>query len=421
MSTIAIIGTGIAGLGCAHKLQSKFTIDLYEQNDYPGGHTHTLSFPENGSEVHFDTGFMVYNEVTYPNLTRLFRELNVKIKPTQMSFSVQNRLKNLEFNGSSLNHLFIQRRNLFNVRFIRTLLEINRFNEEALSVLKDPAINRLTLNEFANRKGYSRNFLYDYLIPMSGAVWSTPPDLMLEFPIFTLIRFFYEHGFLGLSTQRPWLTVDGGAKNYVAKITAPFRDKINLKQKVTRVTRVGNQMEVKTISGQTALYDRVILACHADESYAMLSSPSEKQTALLTAFTYQPNPVLVHTDPGVMPRTVGAWASWNVRLDAGANGGLISSTHYWMNSLQNVSTKTNYFVSLNSAHLVQSNRILRRIDYAHPLFNIAAITAQEQLHDLNLEGKREKVYFCGSYFKYGFHEDALSSAITLADQILQEG
>ena len=234
---LAIIGTGIAGLGCAYFLNSKYDLTLYEKNDYAGGHTNTVTIHEGASPVPIDTGFMVYNQVTYPNLTRLFQELGVSVKPSSMSFSVQHLPTGLEFSGSSLNHLFAQRRNLLRPRFWRMLAQINRFNLEAVEALKSPEYEALSLGEYVSAKNYGADFLNFYLVPMSSAVWSTPPELMLEFPAVPLLRFFHNHGFLGLHTQHPWLTVVNGAKSYVEKLTAPFRAKIKLCRGAAGVSR----------------------------------------------------------------------------------------------------------------------------------------------------------------------------------------
>jgi len=414
MTTLAIIGAGVAGLGCAYFLRDKFELTLYEQNDYAGGHTHTITVDETGRAVPIDTGFMVYNEITYPNLTRLFRELNVETKPTSMSFSVQHRPSGLEYNGTSLNGLFAQRSNLYNARFWRLLVQINRFNAEAVSALDDPRFANHTVRDYVAERGYDESFLHLFLVPMSGAVWSTPPDKMLDFPAMTLLRFFHNHGFLGLRTQHPWRTLAGGAKSYVAKMSAPWRDRISLNDRAVRVTREDGQARVISASGASAIYDKVIFASHADQTLRLLADPTDLETRLLREFHYQPNTVTLHTDSGFMPKTSRAWASWNYRIERDPKGGERASTHYWMNSLQGVSRRENYFVSLNSHDQVDPSRVLRRIEFEHPVFNRGAIAAQQELPLLNRLGREQTTYFCGSYFKYGFHEDAFTSALECA-------
>src|SRR5580698_7037928 len=271
MSRLAIVGTGIAGLGCAHFLHRKFDLTLFEQHDTPGGHTNTVDVPEGDREVALDTGFMVFNRTTYPLLTKLFERLEVRVKPAPMSFSVRHAGSGLEFCGSSLNHLFAQRRNLFRPRFYRMLASIARFNREAVAALARPETGELTLGEYVRRGGYGQDFFDLYLVPMSSAVWSTPPALMLEFPAAALLRFFHNHGFLGLDTQHPWLTVDGGARTYVEKISAPWRDRVRLGQRAALVRRGSAGVSVMTTDGTAETFDRVILACHGDQALRLLA------------------------------------------------------------------------------------------------------------------------------------------------------
>ncbi|HEX4376667.1 MAG TPA: FAD-dependent oxidoreductase [Steroidobacteraceae bacterium] len=413
MERIAIIGTGIAGLGCVHFLQHRYQLTVYEKAGYIGGHTNTISIDEQSGPIPVDTGFMTYNEVTYPNLTRLFRELGVASRSSSMSFSVQHLPARLEFCGSSVNHLFGQRRNLFNGRFWRMLLQINRFNREATEAVHAGRETSLTLGEFATERRYGDDFLNYYLLPMSCAVWSTPPDQMLQFPAMTLLRFFYNHGFLGLHTQHPWLTVTGGARSYVERIVAPVLDRFHLNRGAVAVRRVtGGGASVTDESGHTERYDHVILACHADQALRMLEDAHERERDALDQFKYQPNVALVHTDAGVMPRTSLCWSSWNYRVNYDAQSRIEPSTIYWVNRLQGVGTERNYFISINGEEAIQPQNILRRIEYEHPLFSDGAVRAQRELPALN--ERLSGIYFCGSYFRYGFHEDAFSSALNLS-------
>ena len=415
MNRLAIIGTGIAGLGCAYFLHPHYDLTLYEKNDYAGGHTNTVVAEEGGGPVPIDTGFMVYNEVTYPNLTRLFRELDVRVKSAPMSFSVQHRPTRLEFSGSSLNHLFAQRRNLVRPRYWRMILQINRFNREAVEALNSTKFDALSLGDYVRQKNYGEDFLNFYLGPMSSAVWSTPPELILEFPAVTLLRFFHNHGFLGLHTQHPWLTVTGGAKTYVEKITAPLRERVKLRNGAVRVRRESGGVTVTDATGRAESYDRVILACHADESLRLLTDADESERALLGEFKYQPNTALLHTDASVMPENRRCWSSWNYRIEQDRTGKISSSTIYWMNRLQGVSEGQNYFVSINGAGRVRPETVLKHIQYEHPLFNLGAIRAQRELPRLN--ERATNVFFCGSYFRYGFHEDAFTSALNLSRRL----
>lgn len=417
MNKLAIVGTGVAGLGCAHFLHPYFDLTLFEQNDYAGGHTNTIDVQELGRTIPIDTGFMVYNEVTYPNLTRLFRELQVATKPTSMSFSVQHLPSGLEYNGTSLNHLFGQRRNLLRPRFWRMLTQINRFNAEVLTALDRPETALQTVRQYVTEHGYGDDFLKLYLIPMSSAVWSTPPQLMLEFPATTLLRFFYNHGFLGLHTQHPWRTVTHGARTYAEKIKAPFRDKIRLNHRAVCVKRGADHVQVYTEDGSDERFDKIVLATHADQALALLAAPTEAENQCLAPFKYQTNIATLHTDAAVMPKTKRCWASWNYRLDATIQNAAAPSVHYWMNSLQNVSRRENYFVSLNCHERLAPSKVLRRIEYQHPLFNLAALEAQVELPTLNRLSPHQNTYFCGSYFKYGFHEDAFTSGLHCARDV----
>lgn len=415
---LAIIGTGVAGLGCAHFLHPHFDLTIFEQNDYAGGHTNTVTVNEAGRELPVDTGFMVFNYVTYPLLSRLFKELDVATKPTSMSFSVSHLQSGIEYNGTSLNRLFGQRRNLISPRFWKFILQINRFNAEAVAALNEERFARMTLREYVEARAYGDDFLNLYIIPMGSAVWSTPPELMLEFPALTLIHFWHNHGFLGLNTQHPWRTVTDGARSYVKKLTAPFKDRIRLGAPVVRVERDPNSVKVFPRDASPETFDKVIFASHADQTLRMLARPTDLENELLGCFKYQPNIATLHTDDSFMPRTKKCWASWNYRIKPLPGGGIEPSTHYWMNSLQGVSDKTNYFVAINAADEIAPDKVLKRINYEHPLFDLAAIDAQKRLPDLNRISRDQNTYFCGSYFRHGFHEDAFGSAVALCRDLL---
>jgi uncharacterized protein len=419
--TLAIVGTGIAGMGCAHILQHRHDLTLFDQADYIGGHTNTIDVAEGAGKVAFDTGFMVFNKVTYPRLVRLFEELSVPIKPTDMSFSVQHLPTRLEYSGSSLNHLFAQRRNLFRPRHYRMLLQVNRFNREAVEALSDPRWAGVTIGDYVEMRGYGADFLNLFLVPMSSAVWSTPPEGMLDFPAVTLLRFFHNHGFLGLHTQHPWWTVDGGSREYAKRLMAPLKDRVRLSDPVVAVQRLaGGGAEIATKSGWRGRFDRVILAAHADQSLAMLRDADPEERRLLTEFRYQPNRAVIHTDPVEMPKARLAWAAWNYRIQEGPDGKVQPTTVYWMNQLQGVSEKVDYFVSINGGQDVDPAKIIRTIDYEHPLFSLGAVQAQASLPRLNRRDPGQAVFFCGSYFRYGFHEDAFSSAVDLCEVLTGE-
>ena len=421
MPSLAIVGTGIAGLGCAHFLHRHFDVTLFEQNDYPGGHTNTVTVPETGTgrPVPIDTGFMVFNYETYPQLTRLFGLLGVPVKKTAMSFSVRHEDTGLEFAGSSLNHLFAQRRNLFRPRFIRMLLAVDRFNREAVAALADPAWARVTLGDYVQRRGYGDDFLQLYLIPMSSAVWSTPPEKMLGFPVTTLLRFFHNHGFLGLHTQHQWWTVDGGAQAYVQRLTRPWRDRIRHNAKVVQVRRQPGGVALTLASGAVPHFDRLILACHGDQALQLLAAPTPDEAEVLREFHFQPNVATLHTDPSVMPRTRLAWSAWNYSLARDSAGRMAPATHYWMNRLQGVSDREDYFVSINRPDRVDPAKVLRTIHYEHPLFSLGAVQAQAGIPRLNASAAGgTETYFAGAWTRYGFHEDGFLSAVNLARVLL---
>jgi predicted NAD/FAD-binding protein len=415
MEKLAIIGSGIAGMGIAHLLHKKYDICVYEKNDYIGGHTNTISVDEGRLKVFMDTGFMVFNYATYPNLCRLFNEIKAPVKKTDMSFSVQHVPSGLEYCGSGLNGLFAQRKNLFSPSFVGMLLEISRFNQVSVKLLDDPHYEDYTLERFIHEFGFSQNMLWKYLIPMSSAVWSTPMDKMLDFPAVTLIRFFKNHGFLGLNTQHQWYTLENGSQSYRELLIAPFKKRILVNTAVKQVKLDGKKAQVVLSDGTHVGFDKVIFACHADQALALLEQPDANESRLLKAFHYQKNMAVAHTDSTIMPKTARTWSSWNYRIE-NVNGELLPSTIYWMNSLQGVSRQKNYFVSINPlTGSLDPSKIIRSIAYEHPLFDLEAIHAQKELHLLNQNGP---FYYCGSYFNYGFHEDAYTSALELADRLL---
>ena len=438
MKKLAIVGSGVAGLGCLYFLYPHYEITLFEQNDYVGGHTNTIEVEEAGRKLPVDTGFMVFNHETYPNLKRLFDTLQVPTQKTDMSFSVRHDAIGLEWNGAGYDKLFGQRRNLLNWRFWKMLGQMSRFTKEAIANLDNPLLENITVEAYVKERQYGQDFLELFLVPMGSAIWSTPPHKMLQFPARTLLRFFYNHGFLGMDTHHQWYTVTGGSREYVKRILALAQPEIRLNQPVRRVERRpegGVELTIETVSDtglgetQQAHFDAVILAAHADQSLQMLVNPTPQEAALLGAFQYETNLALVHSDTSVLPKTRRCWASWNYHVRPQANAANASasevlydaSTHYWMNNLQGVSQATPYIVTLNGEALVDASKIHRKIVYAHPLFTREAIAAQVGLPSLNADPQGGGVYFCGSYFRYGFHEDAFSSAVDLCQHLLPEG
>jgi predicted NAD/FAD-binding protein len=413
---LAIIGTGISGLGAAYFLSKEYDLTIYEKADYIGGHTNTVDVIDDGRSFPVDTGFIVFNHVTYPNLLRLFSTLGVPTKKSDMSFSVQHAPTKLEFCGSGLNGLFAQRFNFFKPRYIKMLFEINRFNENAPKILEDPRYDDYDLGRYMKEEGYGEDVLNNYLIPMSSAVWSTPPDLMLSFPAKTLVRFFYNHGFLGLSTQHQWWTVDGGSREYVKRIIRNFKDRIQLNQGVKSVTREVSKVRVTLENGSSEIFDKVLLATHGPTSAKLLTNPTDLEKELLPLYKYQKNTATLHTDDSDMPKKKFIWSSWNYKIVEDKDGNKQPFTIYWMNKLQGISKTKNFFVTINDPGRIKKDHIIKEIDYEHPLFSVEASLRQEKLSRLNEDGP---IYYAGAYFRYGFHEDGFLSAVNVAQAILK--
>ncbi len=412
---VAIVGTGISGLASAWFLHHEHDVTVFEKDDRVGGHSHTVMVPEQGSIVPIDTGFMVYNEVTYPLLTRLFQELDVATKPTSMSFSVRHAVDGLEFNGGSLNLLFGQRRNLLNLRYWKMLLQINRFNRETVEELREPAFGDMPLKDYVKERGYGDDFLRWYLSPMAAAVWSSPPERIERFPARTLMRFWHNHGFLGLDTQHPWRTVCGGSTSYVEKLVKPFEHRIRRGVGVKAVSRSADGSSRVTLHDDSHHdFDRVVIAAHGDQAAGMLADATPLEQELLGRFSYQTNEAVLHTDTRFMPRTRRCWASWNYRIDAGNR----CSTHYWMNELQGVSDREQYFVSINPSEPPAAESVKRSLVYEHPLFDLESMAAQERLPQLHHAGHESGRFFCGAWQRYGFHEDGLWSAVNVCEEML---
>ncbi len=413
MKKIAIVGTGIAGMGCAHYLHKDFDITLFEQNNYVGGHTNTVAVDEDGVQIPIDTGFIVFNHTTYPNLVRLFEELGVETKKCDMSFGVQHRPTGLEYCGSGLDGLFAQRKNIFKPSHYRMLLQIKRFNEEAANDLESGMARTLSMSEYCSKKGFGEDFIYKYLAPMSSALWSTPTDITLKYPAEALIKFFKNHGLLGLNTQYQWYTVHNGSWSYRDKIIAPFKDRIVTNTQVTKVEPEGEQVRLTTAQGESFLFDKVIMAGHGDQSLKALANPTPLQKELLQNFHYQKNIATLHTDEKVMPKLRKVWSAWNyLIMEKGKQ--LLTTTIYSMNILQDVSKKKEYFVSINDPGLIDPYKVIKTIEYDHPIFTVEAYKAQHRLQELNTEGN---IHFAGSYFRNGFHEDALWSAVKLCEKL----
>jgi uncharacterized protein len=407
--SIAIIGTGAAGMACGHFLHSDYDLTLYEQNDYIGGHANTAVIQADEEIVYSDTAFVIFNDENYPLFNRLLNELNVATIQCPMDFSINVIPSGWQYNTRGLSYVPTSLKNLFDPRFRSMLKETSRFYRQATEIVNDQRYHDYSIADYVKEKGYSEDFLDNYLIPILAVVWSIPPRKMLEYPAVTMIEFLKNHGaFQGIFGAKRWRTVARGSGSYRDKIIVPFKDRIRMQCAVTRVIRNGVNIEITDSRGETLRYDKVIFACHADQALRSLGDPNPMEQEILGAFQYTPSTILLHTDESIMPRSRRLWAGWNYYVDYSRDGELLSSFSYYMNKLQNVSKRQNYFVTVNPWGRIAEQKILREFDYEHPLFDINAIRAQPRLPELNQNGR---TYFCGSYFQYGFHEDAFRSGV----------
>lgn len=416
MKTLAVIGTGIAGMASAYLLKDRYKVTVYEKNAYVGGHTNTVRVIQGAETLPIDTGFMVYNDRTYPNLIRLFKRLGVASKETSMSFSVNDATAGFETKFSNLAGFFPTAATLLAPERYRLLSGMKKLFQRASDFIADESLPSMSLQEFAQTAEIPPIVVDRFLVPMAAAIWSTPSKSMLDYPARTLFRFLKNHGMLGFSDQFQWRTLEGGSQQYKDKILRSIGSSIKIGCAAVRLARRENGVEILSSDGETRRYDLAIVAAHADQALALLARPTDDEGQILSRFKYNVNPVALHTDASVMPTRRRAWASWNYRYDA-LDSGRHGSTHYWMNSLQGVSKTENYFVSVDYGGPLDESRVKWRFVYEHPRFDEAAIQAQSQLPRLNAAGP---IYYCGSYFRYGFHEDALTAALEVC-ALLSDG
>ena len=405
---IAVIGAGISGNSVARLLADEHEVWLFEAEAFAGGHTNTVSFEAWGQAWHVDTGFMVFNDRTYPNFIRLLQLLGVAAQDSDMSFSVNCARTGLEYQGSSLNGLFAQRRNLLRPAFYRMLRDVLWFNRTSPQLLTSDA-ETLTLGEYLDRNRYSREFVSHYLLPMTAAIWSAQPRAVLDFPAHFLIGFFRNHGLLQVRGRPQWKTIPGGAKRYVAALLAPLGDRVRLNSPVTQVTRRADYVEVTVRDAPPERFDAVVCAAHADQTLAMLTDADDLERKILGAFPYQRNEAVLHTDTCLMPRRRRAWASWNYHLSSEPEAP--ATVTYDLSRLQRVKSPEPILLTLNDTQRIDPATIIQRIDYHHPAYGTASIDAQRRHAELN---GRRRTYFCGAYWGYGFHEDGLRSGLTVA-------
>ncbi len=409
MKSIAIIGSGIAGLSAAWLLSKHHRVTLYEAEARLGGHSHSVDVTLDGHTAPVDTGFLVCNDRTYPNLLNLFKTLDVTLCASDMSFSVQVAAERLEWSGTSLATVFGDKRNLLRPEFWRMTRDVLRFNREALALLNDPALTNLSVGEYLIRYSYSRAFRDWYLLPMAAAIWSCPTHQMLDFPAQSFIRFFDQHGLLQLSNRPQWLTVRGGSRRYVERMAADIGE-VLLNQPVQQVSRLLDGVEVATAQSRRR-FDRVVMACHSDQALTLLADADDIEQAILNAVQYQPNRAVLHTDKHILPRRRALWSAWNFHAAEATPDNQPVSVTYLINQLQPLPFDTPVMVTLNPDTPIQPDKIIAEFDYAHPVFDRAAIAAQAQL--TTIQGQRH-TWFCGAWTGYGFHEDGLKSGMAVA-------
>ena len=407
---IAVIGSGISGMVAAYHLSRAHQVTVFESGAHIGGHTHTVDVEYQGREYAVDTGFIVYNDWTYPNFVRLLDTLGVPWQPSPMSFSVRCEKSGLEYNGTSINSLFAQRRNIARPSFLRMVADILRFNRRAPELLESGAPT-CTLAQYLAREAYSRYFVDHYIIPMGAAIWSSRPVDMLQFPARFFVEFFANHGFLSIDDRPAWRVIRGGSREYVKRLTASYAKGVQLNTPVAAVKRQPGQVLVRLKNGAVENFDQLFIACHSDQALKLLSDPSPEEREILGSIPYQANEAVLHTDSSLMPRRPLAWAAWNYHLPIEPCGRV--TVTYNMNILQTLAAPAQFLLTLNRSNDVDPRKILGRYVYHHPVFTSAAVAAQARRREIN--GVR-RTYYCGAYWSYGFHEDGVKSALVSVEE-----
>jgi predicted NAD/FAD-binding protein len=404
---IAVVGTGIAGSVAAYHLAQRHDITVFEADQRIGGHTHTVDVELAGQSYPVDTGFIVFNDWTYPNFIALLDELGVAWQPSDMSFSVQHHGTGLEYKGSTLNSLFAQRSNLLRPSFYRMVRDILRFNRESLAVLEAPDEGPL-MGEYLAANGYSKEFVEHFIMPMGAAIWSATMAEMSQMPARFFIRFFKNHGMLSVNERPVWRVIKGGSRQYMDKLVAGHRERIHLNAPVESIRRLPGQVQVKVRGAEPQMFDQVFLACHSDQALAMLSDPSAAEREVLGAMAYQRNEAVLHTDASLMPRRRLAWAAWNYHIHQhGAAAAQPVAVSYNMNILQGLDAPETFCVTLNHTAAINPEKVIRTIDYDHPVFTAEAVAGQARQAELN----SGRTFYCGAYWRNGFHEDGVVSAL----------
>ena len=410
---IAIIGAGISGLTAAYYLRHKHDISIFESASRIGGHTATVDVNVGGRDYAVDTGFIVYNDWTYPNFIELMSELGVETRPTEMSFSVRCDQTGLEYSGSNLNTLFAQRRNLLRPKFYRMISDILRFNREAIADLESGLIEPgTTLGSYLTERGYGDAFVYQYLVPMGCAIWSASTQSMLDFPLLFFTRFFKNHGLLSVNDRPQWHVIRGGSRSYLEPLTRDFHDRIRLNADVRAVRRLRDAVELSFGDGRVEIYDQVVFGCHSDQALALLGDPTLAECSALEAIPYQSNEVVLHTDETLLPRRRLAWASWNYWLRERYQERAVLT--YDMNILQSIESDTTFCVTLNATEAIDPDRIIDVFNYSHPVFSLESVAAVERIEALN---GLNRTWFAGAWLGNGFHEDGVVSGRRVAEAI----
>jgi predicted NAD/FAD-binding protein len=406
---VAIIGAGVSGLVCAHRLHPEHDVVLFEASDRAGGHANTVRVETEAGVYHLDTGFIVFNDRNYPNIEQLLDELDVETQASVMSFGVSDG-GDFEYNGASPNGLFASRGQLIRPSFHRMIADLVRFNHDARELLAsevDPS-----LRDWLAVGGYSRAFVERLIVPQAAAVWSADPAQMWSFPARFLVEFFDNHGMLGFRERPRWRTITGGSRRYVEALTRPWRERLRLSTPVTEITRHPDHVTVSSRAAEPECFDALVIATHSDQALALLADPSERERELLGAIPYQSNEAVLHTDRSLLPRRRRAWASWNYHLDEGVAGACTVTYH--MNRLQSLRADREFCVTLNRTAAIDPERIIRTIQYAHPVYTPAGVAAQSRHHEIS---GRNRTHYCGAYWGWGFHEDGVKSALRVAREI----
>ena len=411
---MAVIGAGVAGLTAAHILSKKYEITLIEKDNRIGGHTNTINVEEKGKEIGVDTGFIVLNDRNYPHFKKLLNNLDIKIRNTDMSFSYYDENNGFNYAGTGISGYFSQKRNLFSPKHYRFLLNVKKYSKIAAKDVKSKKILDETLGEYLIRKNFPSEIKNKFIIPMGAAVWSGSRKDILNFPAKMFLRFFDNHGILDLNNAPQWHTVSGGSCTYVRKILEKFNGTLIKGNGVTEIRRESNSVALKLEKGEELTFDKVVCASHADQTYRMVKDLTKKEEEILKPWKYSKNVTILHTDHSFMPPTKSAWACWNYVKNKESNDTDDVSVTYYMNRLQGLKTSKDYFVTLNPTRDVPEDKTIFQTIYTHPKYTQTAISTQENIEAVN---GTNRLYFCGSYCRYGFHEDAVMSAVNVAKQL----